>query len=70
MKHYQVVLTKSYLITVYASTKEQARWVCEYYTNDIQDISSLHDRENEKFSIENIRCTINETFDCQEIESI
>ncbi len=70
MKTYQVVLTKSYLVSVSAKTKEQARSVCEFYTNDIQDISTIEDREKEKFLIENIECTVNETFECREIKTI
>jgi hypothetical protein len=70
MKTYRVVLTKSYLVTVSANTKEQARRVCEFYTNDIQDISTIENREKEKFLIENIECTVNETFDCREIKTI
>ena len=69
MKTYQVVLTKSYLMTVSAQTKKQARRVCEFYTNDIQDISTKEDSEKEKFQIEDIECTVNETFDCMEIET-
>lgn len=70
MKTYQVVLTKSYLVSVSAKTKEQARRVCEFYTNDIQDISTIENREKEKFRIKNIECTVNETFDCHEIKTI
>ncbi len=66
MKTYQVVLTKSYLVTVSAETKEQARRACEFYTNDIQNISTIENREKEKFLIENIECTVNETYDCHE----
>lgn len=70
MKTYGVVLTKSYLVTVNANTKEQARRVCEFYTNDIQDISTIEHREKEKFLIEDIECGMNETFDCHEIKTI
>jgi hypothetical protein len=70
MKTYQVVLTKSYLVSVSAKTKEQARRVCEFYTNDIQDISTIENREKEKFLIKNVECTVNETFDCHEIKTI
>lgn len=70
MKTYQVVLTKSYLVMVNACTKERARRVCEFYTNDIQDISTIEDREKEKFLIENIECAVNETFECREIKTI
>lgn len=70
MKTYQVVLAKSYLVTVRAKTKEQARRVCEFYTNNIQDISTKENRENEKFLIKNMECTVNETFDCREIKTI
>lgn len=68
MKTYQVVLTKSYLITISTETKEQAKRICEFYTNDIQDVSTAKDRKRENFAIENIECTINEAFDCIEIE--
>lgn len=70
MKIYRVVLTKSYLVSVSAKTKEQARRVCEFYTNDIRDISTIEDREKDDFLIENIKCTVNETFDCHEIKTI
>ena len=54
---------------VSAKTKEQARRVCEFYTNDIQDISTIENRGKEKFLIKNIECTVNETFDCREIKT-
>ncbi len=64
------MLTKSYLVTVKSKTKEQAKRICEFYTNNIQDISSAKDRRKENFSIEHIECTINETFECIEIDTI
>ena len=70
MKTYQVVLTKSYLVSVSARTKKQAQRVCEFYTNDIHDISTIENRKKEEFQIENIKCTMNETFDCREIETM
>jgi len=69
MKTYQIVLTKSYLITVKANTEEQARRTCEFYTSDIQDISTIEDKGKENFYIENIECSMNETFNCQEIRA-
>ena len=68
MKTFQIVLAKSYLVTVSAETEEQARRVCEFYTNDIQNISTIENREKERFLIEDIECTVNETFDCHEIK--
>ena len=68
MKTYQVVLTKSYIVTIKARNKERARRMCEIYTGDIQSISTVEDMKREKFSVENIECTINETFDCQKIK--
>ena len=68
MKTYQVVLAKSYVVTVNAETKEEARRFSEFYTGDIQDISAEEDRKKTNFSIEDIKCTMNESFDCQEIK--
>jgi len=70
MKTYQVVLTKSFVVTVNAETPKEAKRVCEFYTGDIQDISTDVDRQKEKFEIENIDCTVNETFECIEMEII
>lgn len=70
MKTYQVELTKSYLVTVRAKDKTHARRMCELYTDDSRDISTLENRKKEKFQIENIECTVNETFDCQKIEAV
>lgn len=67
MKTFRVVLTKSYLITVKAKNKERACRMCEIYTGDIQPLPILRDTRREKFSIEDIKCTMNEAFDCQKI---
>lgn len=60
MNTYEVSLEKSYLVTVKANSKQQARGVAEFYTGDIADISTLQDRIKAKFSIEAIECAVNE----------
>jgi len=70
MKTYQVVLTKSFVVTVNAETLKEAKRVCEFYTGDIQDISTDIDRQKGKFEIKNIDCTVNETFECIKMEII
>ena len=50
MKTYQVVLTKSYVVTVNAETKEKAKRFAEFYTGDIQDISTDENRRKSNFS--------------------
>ncbi len=55
------------MVTVCANTDEQAQRVCEFYTNDIQDISTLENREEDNFLIKDIECTVNESFGCTEI---
>lgn len=69
MKTYEVVLTKSYVVTVKAETKEKARRFTEFYTGDIQPLLTLEDAKRKKFSFEDIECTINEAFDCQKIKN-
>ncbi len=66
MKTYQVSLTKSFIVTVTAETHEKARRACEYYTGNIQDISTSLNRKKDNFQIETIECTVNEAFDCIE----
>ena len=68
-KTYQVVLTKSYVITVNAEAKEKAKRFAEFYTNDIQDISTDEDRRKFNFSIEEINSGMNESLEVEEIKN-
>lgn len=68
MKTYQVVLTKSYVVTVNAETKEKAKRFTEFYTGDIQPLLTLEDAKREKFFIEDIECAMNESFEAEEIK--
>ena len=67
MKTYQVILAKSYAVTVKANTEHQARHVVEFYTGDVKDISRIQDRKKYRFSIEEIDCRTNEGFEVQKI---
>lgn len=65
MKKYLVTLTKSYRVAVVAENEAQARFVSEFYTNDIADISTEEDRQQQGFLIEQIECGINEAVNCE-----
>lgn len=69
MKTYQVVLTKSYVVTVNAETKEKAKRFAEFYTGDIKDISTDEDRKKSIFSIEEIDSRMNESLEAEEIKN-
>ncbi len=60
MKTFQVILTKSYVVTVNAENERQAKHAAEFYTSDIYDISSDKDKRIFNFSIEDIECKMNE----------
>lgn len=65
MNTYRVGLTKSYLVTINAETVQDAIHFAEFYTGDIQDISTDEDRRSERFFIEEIECTVNEAFNAK-----
>ena len=67
MKTFRVVLTKSFLVTINAKNEQDARHLAEFYTSDIQDISTTKDRQNDRFFIEEIECTVNEAFDAEPV---
>ena len=69
MKTYQVSLTKAYTVTINANGKAQAKRLAEFYTSDIQDISTDQARKERNFSIEQIKCGMNEGFDVEEISN-
>lgn len=67
MKTYQVILTKSYAVTVRADDTQKAKRFAEFYTNDIADIATQEDREKLNFSIEKIECGMNESLEAKEV---
>ena len=62
MKEFRVSLIKSYIVDINAESEEDARKFVEFFTGDIADISHKSDRDKYKFYIENIECSINESF--------
>ena len=69
MKTYQVVLSKSYVVTIKAQSDEQAKRMSEFYTSDIKDLSTSKDRLERGFSIEEIENGINEALEVEEVAS-
>lgn len=67
MKTFKVVLCKSYIVRIKAEDEEKARFLCEFCTGDSKDISTDKEREEFNFEIEDMRCTVNETFDVEEV---
>ncbi len=68
MKTFRVVLTKSYLVDIQANNQDDARFLSEFFTGDIKDISKKEDRERYNFKILNIGGVVNEAFECEEIQ--
>ena len=67
MKTYQVILAKSYAITIKAGSAQKAKRVAEFYTDDIKDISAHEDRKKFNFSIKEIECGMNESLEAKEV---
>lgn len=70
MKTFEVVLTKSYLVKIKAENELDAKAFSEFFTNDIQNISSESDEIEHKFMIENIECKINEATKAVEVYEV
>lgn len=68
MKTYQVILTKSYAVAVKANSAKKAKGLAEFYTGDIEDISAKEDRKTLHFSIEEIKCCMNESTEAKEVK--
>ncbi len=68
MKTFEVVLMKSYIVTIKAEDERKAREYAEFFTGDVQDLSSDEQRQEFGFQIKNIDCRINESFDSRAVE--
>lgn len=67
MKKYEVLLVRSYIVTIYAEHKDQARKYTEFYLGDCPDLSKPKDQRDQQFRIEEIEMTFNEAFESKEI---
>lgn len=66
MKPFHVLLTKSYTVNINAESEEAAKRLVHFVTGGIQDISDENYRSEYNFSIEEIKCTVNEAFEAEE----
>lgn len=69
MKNFQVSLVKSYTVNIAAEDKEEAKRLAEFYTSNIEDLSTESERQSRKFLIQEIECRMNEAVDCIELEN-
>jgi len=67
MKKYEVMLGRSYVVTIYAEHEDQACKYAEFYLGDCPDLSKPKDQRDQKFKIEEIEMTFNEAFESKEI---
>ena len=67
MKKYEVLLARSYIVTIYAEHEDQARRYTEFYLGDCPDLSKPKDRIDQKFKISEIEMAINEAFELKEV---
>jgi len=66
MKTFRVAIVKSFLVDIVAENEEKAKQYSEFFTGDVQDISSLRNRQIYDFEITNIECADNEAVNCEE----
>ncbi|NMX21865.1 hypothetical protein C5S30_05425 [ANME-1 cluster archaeon GoMg4] len=67
MKKYEVLLTRSYMVTIQAENEDQALRYTEFYLGDCPDLSKHKDRMEQKFKIKEIEMTFNDAFESKEI---
>lgn len=66
MPRYEVSLTSSFVVTLQAESEDAAQSFAEFYVIHI-DGSSLKDKAEQKFLIEQIEMTVNEAFEVNQI---
>jgi len=67
MKKYEVLLGRSYIVTVCAQNHDTARRCVEFYLGDCPDLSKSIDRKDLGFEIKEMEMTVNEAFEAREI---
>ncbi|OGB62286.1 MAG: hypothetical protein A2Y94_00035 [Caldithrix sp. RBG_13_44_9] len=59
MKTFKVVLTRTYIISIKAESKERAKSFSEFYLGNCPDLSTQKDRSDKNFAIDDIELVIN-----------
>lgn len=67
MKKYEVLLMRSYMVTIQAENEDQALRYTEFYLGVCPDLSKPKDRREQKFKIKEVEMTFNEAFESKEI---
>ena len=67
MKRYEVLLVRSYLVTIDAQDKVQAMNLTELFLGNCPDLSTPADQGNENFMIHDVKMTFNEAIESCEI---
>ncbi len=69
MTKYEVILTRSYAVTVEAEDSRQAAWASELYLGNCSDLSTATDREEHSFQIHEIEMGYNEAIEVKETQT-
>ena len=67
MKHYRVLLTRSYHVSIAAEDEEYALRLSEFYLGHCPDLSAAEHRQEHKFKISNIEMTWNDAIEAEEV---
>jgi hypothetical protein len=67
MKKFEVSLVRSYIVSICAENKEQARKFSEFYLGNCPDLSKPTDRREYKFKIKDIEMTYNDAVEVKEM---
>lgn len=68
MKTFNVMLTRTYRVTIEAEDENSASELVEFYLGDPEDKSTEKEQAQQKFNIQEIEMTMNEAFEVEEIE--
>lgn len=70
MKTYQVLLTRSYIVSIDAKNEEDALFFSEFYIGGEKDISNDKEKKSKKFKINEIEMIVNDAFECNTMEAV
>ena len=63
-----MALSRAYIVTIDAENKEKACRYAEFFMGDCPDLSTLKDKQEFKFSIQEIEPSINDAIDVEEVK--
>ena len=68
MKEYKVLLHRDYIVNIKAKSKDEAKFLAEFFIGGEKDLSNKEEKKHHNFRINEVEMVTNDAFEAEEHE--